>query len=621
MNKKLTENKLHMVSPSITFVSQNETHKNKSKVAFNRSKTPFYRKKNNFNSYSSEDENICSNFLNKSINNQTFIYNSINFNNQGLFNNINNTNNTNNNNKRRKSGGNNYLLNNGIINFFETMKKSRSISKQKKSKYIDIINKLSNAPIFCKTLNKHKTKSFSKQKNNSFKNEKKKINTLINFNHIKTSPSYLSNTNNFNRKNKRKLITTNYNVNKNYNMLSVLNNNNKINNLIMGNNTKVKKTKKNNDIINKNLNIKINNLKNLDEGDSDRIDLNNQNSLEENNITEEDKSILIQIESLVFQLLGNCSSPKKIILKEIKNIYKSAIEFCNNNEINPNNLGTETDIPYRPSTNLTISKKNSKKNIETDLKNKNNMEKIINNNEKIINNNEKIINDNENMININKNTEKSKDVIEKELNILNKKYNQIKEENINLKYLITEKTTVFEDVKNSLKNFQNEINQLKNNNNNSLRNKNSEKEKKENENQKSNEIIINSKGLEMKNIKLNLSNVQRANEIEEITSAKNRQKESNRENHLINCGDYSFGQNNSLEINFENSNNSKKDLLNSNKSIDLLSLTFHDNIDELQQNEIIQEMNLKNYDFSPSLRKATEILIQTGTMPNKNEKK
>jgi hypothetical protein len=305
MNKKLTENKLHMVSPSITFVSQNETHKNKSKVAFNRSKTPFYRKKNNFNSYSSEDENICSNFLNKSINNQTFIYNSINFNNQGLFNNINNTNNTNNtnnNNKRRKSGGNNYLLNNGIINFFETMKKSRSISKQKKSKYIDIINKLSNAPIFCKTLNKHKTKSFSKQKNNSFKNEKKKINTLINF---KTSPSYLSNTNNFNRKNKRKLITTNYNVNKNYNMLSVLNNNNKINNLIMGNNTKVKKTKKNNDIINKNLNIKINNLKNLDEGDSDRIDLNNQNSLEENNITEEDKSILIQIESLVFQLLGN----------------------------------------------------------------------------------------------------------------------------------------------------------------------------------------------------------------------------------------------------------------------------------------------------------------------------
>ena len=50
-------------------------------------------------------------------------------------------------------------------------------------------------------------------------------------------------------------------------------------------------------------------------------------------------------------------------------------------------------------------------------------------------------------------------------------------------------------------------------------------------------------------------------------------------------------------------------------------MTFHENIDDLQQNDIGQEINLKNYDFSPSLRKATEILIQTGTMPNKNEKK
>ena len=121
----------------------------------------------------------------------------------------------------------------------------------------------------------------------------------------------------------------------------------------------------------------------------------------------------------------------------------------------------------------------------------------------------------------------------------------------------------------------------------------------------------------MKNVKLNLSNIQRVNEIEDLSSNKNRQKG---ENNLFNCNNYSFGNNNSLEINFDNSNNSKKDLLNSNKSIDLLSLTFHDNIDELQQNEIEKEINLKNYDFSPSLRKATEILIQTGIMPNKNEK-
>ncbi len=209
---------------------------------------------------------------------------------------------------------------------------------------------------------------------------------------------------------------------------------------------------------------------------------------------------------------------------------------------------------------------------------------------------------------------------------MNKKYNQIKEENINLKYLITEKTTAFEDVKNSLKNFQNEINQLKNNNTNNnnnqntLKNKNNENNNIDDNNDKNN-VIINSKGLEIKNIKLNLSNVQRVDEIQDLSSDKSKQKESNRQNNSFNCNNYSFGQNNSFEINFENSKNSKKDILNSNRSIDPLSLTFHDNIDDLQQNEIEQELSLKNYDFSPSLRKATEILIQTGTMPNKNEKK
>ncbi len=132
MKKKLTENKLHLFSPSISFVSQTEIQPNQNKVSFNRSKTPFFRKKNNYNSFSSEEDNFSSNTLSKSINNQTFIYNSINFNNQGLFNNINNSNHNNHNHKRRKSGGNNYLINNGILNLFETMKKSRSISKQKK---------------------------------------------------------------------------------------------------------------------------------------------------------------------------------------------------------------------------------------------------------------------------------------------------------------------------------------------------------------------------------------------------------------------------------------------------------------------------------------------------------
>ena len=586
MRKKVTDNKFSMFSPSITFISSNDVHPHQNKVAFNRSKSPFFRKKNNFNSFSLEEENISTNTLNKSINNQTFIYNSINFNNQGLFNNINNTNN---NHKRRKSGGNNYIVNNGILNLFETMKKSRSISKHKKSKFISIIDKLSNTPLFYKTINKHKTKSFSKQKNNSFKNEKKKISNLINLNHISTSPSYLNNTNNFNLKNKRKLMTMNYNINKNLNMLSVLNNNNKINNLLETNNTKVKKVKKNNDIYNKNTNIKINknnNIKNIPVGDSDRND-NNHSSGENNTITEEDKNILNQIESLIFQLINNSSSPKKIILKEIGNIYQNVIEWCKNNE-GINYISIENVIPCRKknNTNSNISKKNSLKN---------------------------------NTIN-NKNEDKNKDIIEKELNILNKKYNQIKEENINLKYLITEKTTAFEDVKNSLKNFQKEINQLKNNNNhNNFVNKNNENNNTDNNNDNNNNIIINSKGLEMKNIKLNLSNVQRVDEIQDLSTNKSKQKESSNDK-LFNCNNYSFGQNNSFEINFENLN-SKKDILNSNRSIDPLSLTFHDNIDDIPHNEIEQELNLKNYDFSPSLRKATEILIQTGIMPNKNDKK
>ena len=205
------------------------------------------------------------------------------------------------------------------------------------------------------------------------------------------------------------------------------------------------------------------------------------------------------------------------------------------------------------------------------------------------------------------------------IDILNKKYNQIKEENINLKYLITEKRTAFEDVKNSLKNFQNEINQLKNNSQNNLKNKNNDKSI-----DNSNDIIfVNSKGLEMKNIKLNISNVQKVNEIQDLSSSKNRGKDTN--NNSINCNNLSFGQNNSFEIHFENSNsNSKNNILNSNNnSIDPLSLTFHDqmsNVEETQQNDLGQDLN-KNYDGSPSLRKATEILIQTGIMPNKDEKK
>jgi hypothetical protein len=226
--------------------------------------------------------------------------------------------------------------------------------------------------------------------------------------------------------------------------------------------------------------------------------------------------------------------------------------------------------------------------------------------------------------------------IQQELNILNKKYNQIKEENVNLKYLITEKTTAYEDIKNSLKNFQLEINQLKTNNTgnnlidqnpNSLRNKN---EDYNIDNSLAGNISLNSKGVEMKNIKLNLSNIQKLNEINGIkkeSQENNTDANTNKDiNNIFNCNNYSFGQNNSFEINLENYNASQKNFLNSNRSLDPLSLTFHEqtiNGEEGEENEIKQqnfEKEMKEYDFSPSTRKNTEILIRTGIMPTNNKK-
>ena len=569
MKKKQIENKLHVFMPSINYTSPNETQQVQIKGIVNRSKTPFYRKKS---ALSTEDENFSSGTLNKNINNQTFIYNSINFNNQGLFNNINNTNNINP--KRRKSTGNNYMVNNGIMGFFETMKKSRSTSKQKNNnnKYLNIINKLTNTPFFYKSLNKHKNKSNSKQKNNSFKNEKKKINnTLMNTN-SNIGQSYINNTNTLHRKNRNKLMNTNYNTNKNLNMINVLNNNIKINHILASSTGKTKKVKKNTDIniINKDTNTnknKVNLIKNIQFIDSDRnIGIKKLKYSEEskNIITEYEKKILYQIESLITQLLLNGTSAKNLLMKELENTLKKPLGKYNINC----KLENEINIPYKKKSNknLNFSKKGSKNNLIADSIKTN-------------------IKDNSNKNN--------KNIIEKELNLLNKKYNQIKEDNVNLKYLITEKATAFEDVKNSLKNFQLEINQLKNNptnnylnqNPNSLRNKN---EDYNIDSSLAGNLSLNSKGVEMKNIKLNLSNIQKLNEIQNIQRNKERyetKKEfqenntdanTNKDNNIFNCNNYSFGQNNSFEINLENYNSSNKNILNSNRSLDPLSLTFHE---------------------------------------------
>jgi hypothetical protein len=580
MRKKHIEiNKLHNFTPSINFISPSETQPNQIKGIMSRSKTPFYHKKSAF---SPEEENFSSSNLNKSINNQTFIYNSINFNNQGLYNNINNTNN---NHRRRKSGGNAYMINNvnsGILGFFETMKKSRSISKQKNSnhKYMNIINKLTNNHLFYKSLNKHKNKSNSKQKNTSFKNEKRKINTMMNTN-SNIGQTYMNNTNTLHRKNRNKLMSTNYNTNKNMNMINVLNNNIKINHILASSTGKTKKIKKNTDInlknkepnMNKN---KINLIKNIQFIDSDRntgIKKLKYPEENKNNISEYEKNILHQIETLLSQLLSNCSSSKNIIIKELENTLKKPLGKYNINC----KIENEINIPYKKKSNknLNFLKSNSKNNLIVDSTKTNQRETSNNNN---------------------------KNIIEKELNILNKKYNQIKEENINLKYLITEKTTAFEDVKNSLKNFQLEINQLKNNtgNNNSNQNPNSLRNKNEDYNIDSSiagNISLNSKGVEMKNIKLNLSNIQKLNEIQNLQGTKERygtKKESqenntdantNKENNIFNCNNYSFGQNNSFEINLENYNSSQKNILNSNRSLDPLSLTFHEQTINAEEDE------------------------------------
>ena len=580
MRKKHIEiNKLHNFTPSINFISPSETQPNQIKGIMSRSKTPFYHKKSAF---SPEEENFSSSNLNKSINNQTFIYNSINFNNQGLYNNINNTNN---NHRRRKSGGNAYMINNvnsGILGFFETMKKSRSISKQKNSnhKYMNIINKLTNNHLFYKSLNKHKNKSNSKQKNTSFKNEKRKINTMMNTN-SNIGQTYMNNTNTLHRKNRNKLMSTNYNTNKNMNMINVLNNNIKINHILASSTGKTKKIKKNTDInlTNKEPNMnknKINLIKNIQFIDSDRntgIKKLKYPEENKNNISEYEKNILHQIETLLSQLLSNCSSSKNIIIKELENTLKKPLGKYNINC----KIENEINIPYKKKSNknLNFSKSNSKNNVIVDSTKTNQRETSNNNN---------------------------KNIIEKELNILNKKYNQIKEENINLKYLITEKTTAFEDVKNSLKNFQLEINQLKNNtgNNNSNQNPNSLRNKNEDYNIDSSiagNISLNSKGVEMKNIKLNLSNIQKLNEIQNLQGTKERygtKKESqenntdantNKENNIFNCNNYSFGQNNSFEINLENYNSSQKNILNSNRSLDPLSLTFHEQTINAEEDE------------------------------------
>ena len=137
-------------------------------------------------------------------------------------------------------------------------------------------------------------------------------------------------------------------------------------------------------------------------------------------LTDLEKKMINQIKTLLNQLISITSIySKPIIIKELENIFDKAIHS--------NNYFTE---------------KNSKK-----LNNEKNVKIFNKTNSNLLCNNNDIIN------------------IEDKISILNNKFNKIEEENINLKNVISEKYIAFEEMKNSLKNFQEEIDKLKNNNN------------------------------------------------------------------------------------------------------------------------------------------------------------
>ena len=114
------------------------------------------------------------------------------------------------------------------------------------------------------------------------------------------------------------------------------------------------------------------------------------------------KKILNQIESLIFLLLTNGSSPKNILVKEIESILKNTITKLKTNNKLENNVNKQGTKKLK--NNLYFSKNGSKNNLIAEPKNKSKGQSAI------------------------------KDNFEQELNLLNKKYNQIKEENtLNLK--------------------------------------------------------------------------------------------------------------------------------------------------------------------------------------------
>jgi hypothetical protein len=400
---------------------------------------------------------------------------------------------------------------------------------------------------FISLANSDITSKLNKIIKNSHSLSKKKINNYINSlftkPNISNIPSAINNIKN-KRKiksfSKKKIVSINKkkkkgNMNKNINA-------NNINNLIHLNTA--------GEIIGKNIKRKIinNNNYDLNINKHSKCFISKNNSLKEidknkNKITSKDylylltdleKKIINQIKALINQLISITSIySKPIIIKELEKIFDKVIHSNN-----------------------CFSGKNSKK-----INNEKNIKIFNKTNPNILSSNSDITN------------------IEDKINILNNKFNKIEEENINLKNVISEKYIAFEEMKNSLKNFQEEIDKLKNNNNsNNIKNYS-------NDNTNDN--------LELKNI--NMKKTFKMKKDDDLESNK-------RKNQNNKCNDALYNKNN-------NKDNKNNIILNLNKCYDPLSITFNSQFPNSEEKDYNSYDNIlyNCNEFSPTWKNTSEV--------------
>ena len=179
----------------------------------------------------------------------------------------------------------------------------------------------------------------------------------------------------------------------------------------------------------------------------------------------------------------------------------------------------------------------------------------------------------------NNTTDDSNNNIFNKLDAINSKCEYIQAENSKLKKLIPEKSETFEDVKESIKNFKEEINKIKKNTSTTI---------PTNKNQKHNNNNINNKPkFPLKNVSLNLQLVQKVKNLDK--------------------GIYSDSQRNNIN------SRSNDTIINTNENVDQ-SLKMNDlNLKKIPNNTIhdFNQEFLENYnDFSPSWRREVDKMNQ-----------